>query len=660
MRATAPIRRRTARLALRLAFPALTLLLLASLTSPLTAGAAVRGEGVATLTGELTVTSPFVLDSRDDPYVRLSDLAPYLSNAGAPAPAQQVLGAVEGDPADEATFSLSLPISPQGTAIAFDREDDGVQVYSLDLASNAFGDPFMGPTEYFAWGVGISSFQIDYESGQWSGSLIVWAADDEQRFPAGPGKDGQLFTEDDPLETLDAGWTVVELDDDEFDFERDVTAEVSLLQAPDLLHDLSDLSFLEAFDALVADLRVRYAFNEYKEIDWDAIVAEVRPLVEEAEEDEDATAFNLAMMRFAVMLGDGHVGVGMSEGALAAVAERYGGGLGLTIGETDEGDVIVAAVAPDSPADEAGIEPGAEIVEWDGEPTGEALDDVELLFSESSPHGLRLQQLALLPRLEVGEEVELDVQNPGDRRSDSVELEAVEDVVGLYEALWPAQANPAELPVTAGVLPSGVGYLRVNTFFDDVDLMFDSWEWAMTRMVELDVPALVIDVRGNGGGWGQMALTFAGSFTDERFVLAEDFVAGADGEMQPAGRAVVEPAALQWEKPVAVLIDNGCASACEIFAAAMAPNPAVEIVGQTPTAGVEAGVVPWALPGGISFQASIYLMLDNDGEVFLEGAGVPPTIDVPVTAKSLVTGTDDVLLAAEEAMIDEIDGDRDR
>ena len=62
----------------------------------------------------------------------------------------------EGDPADEATFSLSLPIAPGGSPIAFDR-DDGVLIYSLDLVSNAFGDPFMGPSEYFAWGIGISS-----------------------------------------------------------------------------------------------------------------------------------------------------------------------------------------------------------------------------------------------------------------------------------------------------------------------------------------------------------------------------------------------------------------------------------------------------------------------------------------------------------------------
>jgi C-terminal processing protease CtpA/Prc len=190
----------------------------------------------------------------------------------------------------------------------------------------------------------------------------------------------------------------------------------------------------------------------------------------------------------------------------------------------------------------------------------------------------------------------------------------------------------------------------------DVALMFDSWEWAMEKMIELDVPALIVDVRGNGGGWGSMATYFAGSFTPKRFVLAEDFLADRDGEFQPAGRTVVYPAPIQWTKPVAVLIDSNCASACEIFSASMAHNPEVEIVGHTPTAGVEAGVQPWTLPDEIYFQASIVLMLDDDGEVFLEGAGVPPTIDVPVTTESLLSPEDEVLLAADEAMLEQVNG----
>jgi C-terminal processing protease CtpA/Prc len=215
--------------------------------------------------------------------------------------------------------------------------------------------------------------------------------------------------------------------------------------------------------------------------------------------------------------------------------------------------------------------------------------------------------------------------------------------------------NPVELPVTASILPSGVGYIRINTFFQDVALMFDSWQWALTRMIELDVPALVLDVRGNGGGWGQMATYFAGSFTDERFVLARQYAADGDGDFQPAGSTVVEPSPIQWDRPVAVLIDERCASACEIFSAAMAFAPAGNadrlVVGHTPTAGVEAGVLPWTLPDGLYFQASIFLMLDDEGEVFVEGVGVPPTIDVPVTAGSLLSVEDEVLHAAEEALV---------
>ena len=109
---------------------------------------------------------------------------------------------------------------------------------------------------------------------------------------------------------------------------------------------------------------------------------------------------------------------------------------------------------------------------------------------------------------------------------------------------------------------------------------------------------------------------------------------------------------MRWDGPVAVLIDENCASACEIFAAAMAHDDDHLIVGQYPTAGVEAGIYPWQLPGDLYFQASIEYF-EVDGEVWIEGAGVPPTVDVPVTVETLLSDEDVVLDAAEEALEEE-------
>jgi C-terminal processing protease CtpA/Prc len=652
-------RRRPASAATRLPLVALALLLLTQAIGPAQGASAAppAGDGVVTLTGEVTVTSPYVLGSRSDPYVMLRNVWTYYGDDETPA-GRQILAGLEGDVAEGAEYALSLPIAPAGMAMDVDWDEEdraGVKIYEVVLVSDAIGDPFFGPYEG-SWGTGVSSLLIDWDTYVWSGKLVVWTPDDEQLFPTSAGEDEQLFTEDDPLERLEAGWTVVDLDGEEFAFERDETVDVPLLEALDSHIDLSDLDYVGAFDELVDYLGTRYAFKDAKDIDFDAMVEEIRPEIVEAERENDPEAFHVAMLRFATMFGDGHVGIGLaSEYFDDYLDDRYGGSLGLAVGETDESELIVVTVAPGSPAAEAGIEPGAEILEWDGDAPDEALEAVDLMRGESSPHGLRAQQVQLLPRLPVGEEIELVVRNPGERSTEAIELGAVADPDGLAAIRMRRAANPAELPVTASVLPSGVGYIRVNTFFSDVALTFDAWEWAMNRMIELDLPALVIDVRGNGGGWMQTATYFAGSFIEERFVLAEDYFADAEGEFQEAGRIVVEPSPIRWEKPVAILIDADCASACEIFSAAMAHDREHLVVGETPTAGVEAGVMPWTLPHDLYFQASVMLMLDEEGEVFLEGAGVPPTIDVEVTSDSLLSDEDEVLLAADEALLEQVE-----
>jgi C-terminal processing protease CtpA/Prc len=650
-------RRPVAGLLPRIVVVALALVVLAQTVGPLGRAGAASNQGVTTLTGSVRVTSPFVLDAATDPYVLLRDVGVWLGY-GEASPIHQILGGVDGDVADEATYAISLPIAPAGAFMDVSNgegDGEGVQIYYVQLVSDAIDDPFLGPWEP-NWGLPVSSIEVDFDTLAWSGTLVVWAPDDEQLFPESAGRDGLLFTDDDPVAPLDAGWTVVSLGEGEFEFERPETAEIPLHEAVGIYQDLSNLDYVEAFDALVEDLRVRYAFKKFKETDFDEMVEEIRPLVVEAERNNDPEAFHLAIIRFGVLFEDGHVGVGIREGAAVEyLAERYGGTPGITLGETDDGEVIVVTVLPGSPADEAGIEPGAELHSWDGDDLDDALDGVELFRGASSPHGLRAHQLRLLPRMPVGTEVEFEIRNPGERRGETVELEAVEDLAGWEAIKNRHRQNLAELPVTANVLPSGVGYIRVNTFMDDVALMFDSWEWAMEKMIELEVPALIVDVRGNGGGWGSMATYFAGSFTAKRFVLTEEFMADREGEFQPAGRTVVYPSPIQWTKPVAVLIDSNCASACEIFSAAMAHNPDIEIVGHTPTAGVEAGVFPWTLPDDIYFQASIILLLDGDGEVFLEEVGVLPTIDVPVTIESLLSPEDEVVLAADEAMLDQVE-----
>ncbi len=68
----------------------------------------------------------------------------------------------------------------------------------------------------------------------------------------------------------------------------------------------------------------------------------------------------------------------------------------------------------------------------------------------------------------------------------------------------------------------------------------------------------------------------------------------------------------------------------------MAHDPSHLIVGRSPSAGVEAGVEPWVLPDGVSFQAPVIAFRNPDGSIFLEGVGVIPNVKVPNTPENLL------------------------
>ena len=229
-------------------------------------------------------------------------------------------------------------------------------------------------------------------------------------------------------------------------------------------------------------------------------------------------------------------------------------------------------------------------------------------------------------------------------------MTSVKDAKSFSLSSLNAGKTVTDTPVEMSILPSGIGYIKINTFEGDSVLISHSWENALKTLDQAGVPALIVDARQNGGGSGLLSQYFAGSFYTTGFVEDKTLEADKNGKFVEVGADHVDPAPVQWTKPVAVLVGPACFSACEIFAGAMAHNPDNLIVGRYPTAGVEAGVEPWTLPGGIYFQAPVQRLVDTAGNIFLEGVGVKPNVKVPVTVQSLLSTDDPDIPAAEKAL----------
>ncbi|MGC4108287.1 MAG: S41 family peptidase [Thermomicrobiales bacterium] len=631
--------------------------------------------GVATLTGSITITNPDFISTFSQHYMLLMDLIPLMTSETAddatpvatpdpdatPTPAPditltgQVLGQIDGDLSTGAGFRIDLPIAPQGTSFSFDAKDPnakGVQVYSVEFMANQQGDPFISPQEIGTFGYSSLKFSVgDYDII--GGRVVVWAPDDKQVFPTGLGPDGKLFTEDDPVGPIPAGWSVVDLGTDPFTVERKATENIPIIEGDDGFTDYSHMSYTEAFDALIKDMKAQYVYADIKGLDFDALAAKYRPMVEQAQKEKDKDAFQAAIYAFSLEFHDGHV----SSSPPQAIYDSIGGRLGMRLAETDEGDVIVISVTEGLPADKAGIELGAVIDTWNGKPILDAVADEPLIISQSSEHAIKNEQFTFLTRGVLGDTVDVAFRNP-DGADQKATLTFSEDIDGRDVAANTMISTEGEdysgLPIVAKMLPSGIGYIKINTFFADPILMTTAWDYALNNLLSLGAVGLIVDVRDNGGGYATGSLYFAGSFTDTRYVVNEDMQLNDNHELVPAGTLQVDPSPVQWPYPVAVLVDDACASACEIFAGAMSLNPHVAIVGYTPSAGIEAGVAQWALPDDTYFQASVLGSFRGDA-LYIEGTGVAPTVVVPATRDNLLDPGDEVLSAAQDALWPQIE-----
>jgi carboxyl-terminal processing protease len=169
-----------------------------------------------------------------------------------------------------------------------------------------------------------------------------------------------------------------------------------------------------------------YPFGDWKGIDWQGLNAEFRPRIAEAEANNHIKAYYLALRQYTYSFPDGHVSLVGDD--LGLKAEQVGGGYGLAIAGLDDRRVIAHLVLADGPAAKAGLEVGAEILEWNGQPIEPALSQVKILWSDNPPatnEGLRLQQYRFLVRAPVGAEATIVFQNPASASPVTVTGEAL-------------------------------------------------------------------------------------------------------------------------------------------------------------------------------------------------------------------------------------------
>lgn len=617
------------------------------------------------ITGSFSYTNDFVVEKyMVEQAVALADMTGFVKrDKEYVTPTEsQTLGYMKADfQNNSATYWIELPAQPEAPMNNVDpsgKSDKGVQIFAVSYWPNVAGGPFSeGDDPSYGWPTYLASVKTDPENKDevTGGKLVIWSPDENQLFPTGYGSDGLLFTKDDPVGPIPQGFSVIDLDMIPFGISRQSDQSITLYEPTDVaIKDFSADTYTTAFQKMFDILKKEYAFNGVvgKAPNWDLLYTQILPKVKAAEESKDASAYYLALREFTWAFKDGHVGLNGGDVENQILASVISSGYGFAVRVMNDGNVLVTYVTAGGPAEAAGVRPGDTLTQMGGKPVMDAINAVQPLSAPFSTSFSEIYQKSrYLLRAPLGTTTDfVFTQTVGKEKMVKITAAAERDSYN-YTSIYRG-FDPNALPVEFKILDSGVGYIKINTNYDDLNLIIRLFERALKTFQDNQLTGIVIDLRQNSGG---NPLGLAGFLYDKEIPLGQlEYYSDKTGKFESEGpREKVTPYQEQYHfEKMALLVGQACASACELEAYGFSQVPGMMVFGETPSAGTEAEVSrgQFSLPAGFSLQAPTGRFTLPDGSIFLEGKGVQPTNPVPVDAANLLSGKDYILNSALEAI----------
>lgn len=386
---------------------------------------------------------------------------------------------------------------------------------------------------------------------------------------------------------------------------------------------------LESFEIVWQTVRDHHPDPKLNGLDWQAVHEKTKPLIEKARsmnEMRDVLRDMLALLdtsHYSIIPGD-------SYASIDSGATPGDGSPGLETSVID-GKAVVTRVDAGSPADRAGIKPGAVIADIDGA----KVDSMLHAFDQTkTPESHALAARSIRRRLQGPENsavaVDLVDRNGKPQRLELPRATPSGDLVTF------ANLPPMRVIFESRALDSGAGYIRLNVFLDPAKVM-PEFEAALKQFDR--APGVILDLRGNPGGIGVMAMGIAGFFIDQ-----DGLELGEMKMRETTIRFAVFPRPHTFSDKLAILVDETSASTSEILAQGLRDLGRARIFG-TRTAGAALPSDIIRLPNGDGFQYAQASYVSVKGRV-LEGNGVAPDEEVHQTRADLESGRDPVLDAA--------------
>lgn len=269
---------------------------------------------------------------------------------------------------------------------------------------------------------------------------------------------------------------------------------------------------------------------------------------------------------------------------------RYSG-IGLSVQASKEGYIKAVSVFDNSPAKEAGIEPGDYITKVNGKAYGAS----------------QLEEAVAEIKGEPGTEVTLTILRTEEGKTDSKEFDI--------------KVSRADVNVDTidddilEIRDKKIGYIHIKAFDD---ITWQDFSDSYSKLMAQDIDGLVLDVRNNPGGALDVVINIADNFLDEGVIVTTK---------DKNGKEVVEKSdASASDIPMVILQNENSASASEILAGAMKDRGRAKVIG---TQSFGKGVVQkvFNLENGAGAKITISEYFTPKGTQ-INKVGVTPDIEV--------------------------------
>ncbi|MDZ4230550.1 MAG: S41 family peptidase [Dehalococcoidales bacterium] len=279
-------------------------------------------------------------------------------------------------------------------------------------------------------------------------------------------------------------------------------------------------------------------------------------------------------------------------------------GIGAHVGIRD-GQLMIIAPIPGSPAASGGIKPGDIILEIDGSPASE----------------MSLEEAVLHIRGPRGTSVSLLIQHQGDTSPEEITIVRAE----------------IEITSVSFEMKGDIGYISINHFSRRTD---EELSLALKSVSDEGATGLILDVRSNPGGLLEEVVDVASHFLKEGIVV---YVVDNQGNRTSYS---VKRANVTTELPVVVLTDNFSASGSEVLAGALQHYGRATIAGVTTYGKGSVNTLNRLKDGSALYITTARWLTPN--ERLIEGKGIAPDYKIDLEGDEAVQWAIDYLKGRRE------------